>query len=214
MSNFTIKPTPIAEGPMIIRPTEYGLSRDYLNELEPREILSLLEVETPFVELNRERYARGVVRGLHFQSKGSYAKMIAVTSGRILDVAVDLRPESKTFGASHAVELSAENETMFYIPPYFAHGFLTLEANTEVVFNCTAPHDPKEESGIIFDDEILAINYQFERYDIDEKRLSLTPRDRKLPCFRSYNPNSLWVNRPKKSKYALNKPFVYQKERP
>ncbi len=214
MSQFTTKTTPIPEGPIIIRPTEYGLSRDYLSETEPQGILELLDSPIPFAHHYKERYARGVVRGLHFQSKDSYAKLIAVTSGRILDIAIDLRPESKTFGAAHSVELSAENETMFYIPPYFAHGFLTLEANTEVVFNCTAPHNPALESGIIFDDEILAINYQFERYDIDEKRLSLTQRDRKLPCFRSYNPNALWINRPKKSKYALNKPFVYQKERP
>ena len=212
MANFTIKTTPIAEGPIILRPAELGLSRDYIYDLASSEVLEATEHPAPFVEQTTERYARGVMHGLHFQSKGSYAKLVTVTNGRILAVAVDLRPESKSFGASHSVELTLENEAMFYIPPYFAFGFLTLEAKTEVLVSCAAPYDANAESGIIYDDEVLAIDWQFERYDIDEKRLSITQRDRNRPCFRSYNPNALWIGRPKKSKYALTKKFVYEKE--
>ncbi len=212
MANFNVKTSPIAEGPITLRPAETGLGRDYIYDLASPEVLAACGQETPFVEQTKELLARGVMRGFYFQSKGSYAKLATVTSGRILAVAVDLRPESKSFGASHSVELTAENEALFYIPPYFAFGFLTLEAKTEVLVSCAAQYDADAESGIIYDDEVLAINWQFERYDIDENRLSITQRDRKFPCFRSYNPNALWVGRPKKSKYALTKKFVYEKE--
>ncbi len=202
IGKFTTKLTPI-EGLQIVTPTKLGESRDYLTDLSQEDVYEMIAPETKFVDHNCESYARGVVRGLHFQREGSYAKLISVTKGRVLDVAVDLRPESRTFGAAHSVELNAENESMFYIPPYFAHGFLTLEPNTEVVFNCGGEHVAADESTILWDDEILAIDWQFERYDIDRKWLSISPRDKKSPSFRSYNQNTLWIARPKKSKYSL-----------
>ncbi len=213
MSTFTSKATPTIEGPMIIKPNELGASRSWLTEPEQNaEFIEAMGLEESFEEFYSERMARGVLRGLYFQRKDSYAKLLAVTSGRALCVAIDLRPESKTFGAANSVELNAENEALLYVPAYFACGFLTLEASTEVVVNCAGHYDPKEESGIIYDDEILAINWQFERYDIDECRLNMTQRDKKLPSFRSYNQNTLWVNRPKKSKYALSRARVHNVE--
>ncbi len=128
-----------------------------------------------------------------------------MTSGSALHVAVDLRPEAKSFGASHAVELSAENQQMLYIPPYYAHGFLTLEPNTEVVINYTKEHTPDADAGIIWDDEILAIDWRFDRYDIDSNRLNISPKDRKRPSFRSYNQHDLWPNRCTKKSYALKR---------
>ncbi len=87
-------------------------------------------------------------------------------------------------------------------------GYLTLERDTEVVCLCAAEYDPTQESGIIYDDEILAINWQYERYEIDEKRLNVGLREKKFPSFRSYNQNALWINRPKKSKYALTRRVI------
>ncbi len=198
---FTIKESPI-EALKIIQPTKRGEGRDYLFDIEAEEYAQM-EIAEEFVDHKSESFARGVLRGLHFPSKVAQGRLFAVTEGRALVVGVDLRPESKTFGASHAVELNADNETMLYIPPYFAYGFLTLERDTEDVCNNTLLAESETEvSGIIWDDEILLIDWQFERYEIDRKYLNINPRDKKLPSFRSYNPNLLWPNRPKKSKYA------------
>ncbi len=202
MTKFKITPTPL-ENLLLLKPEILGESRDFLFDLAAEEYEQLSFAEQGFAHHTHETLARGVMRGLYFQRKDSYGRMIAVKSGRVLAVAVDLRPESKDFGAAHSVELNSENEAMLYIPPYFAHGFLTLEPKTEVVVNSVATPNPDEYSGIIWDDEILAINWQFERYEIDEKRLSILGRDKNLPSFRSYNHNSIWINRPKKSKYAL-----------
>lgn len=199
---YSIQQIPI-EGMMVITPEVEGQSRSFLCELDTQDEFALMGIEESFVQQNIEKFARGVIKGLHFQRKDSQGTLIAVTSGRALCVGTDLRPESKTFGASHAVELTDENERVFYIPPYFAHGFLTLEPNTEVVCKYTKEYDPAEVSSIIWDDEILAIDWQFERFDIDAKRLNISQRDKKAPSFRSYNQNTLWINRPKKSKYAI-----------
>ncbi|MFR9513202.1 MAG: dTDP-4-dehydrorhamnose 3,5-epimerase family protein [Rikenellaceae bacterium] len=205
MYKFTTKSTPTIEGPIIIKPAEPGASRAWLVDLENQEPYAAMGLSDTFVDQYSERLARGVIRGLHFQRKDSYGRLVAVTSGRALCVVVDLRPESQSFGAANSIELSAENETMVYCPAYFALGFMSLEAATEVVVSCAGEYAPANESGIIYDDEILAINWQFERYEIDERRLNISPRDKKAPSFRSYNQNTLWINRPKKSKYALSR---------
>ncbi len=194
------------DGLLVIRPAELGGSRDYLMAADSDESVAefaQMGIEERFVERFEERYARGVIRGLHFHRANPYGKLIAVTAGRILSVAVDMRPESKSFGAAYSVELSAENEAMFYVPAYYAHGFMTLEAGTEVLCNFGGEHDEAEESVIIYNDEILAIDWQFERYEIDEKYLNMTQRDKRAKSFRMYNVHDLWPNRPKRSKYAI-----------
>ncbi|MFR9503120.1 MAG: dTDP-4-dehydrorhamnose 3,5-epimerase [Rikenellaceae bacterium] len=205
MSKFVNKSTPTIEGPMIVEPALLGEDRSWLKSLEQSDVYESMNLEVTFVDRYEERLARGVVRGLHFQRKDSYGRLVAVKAGRILCVVVDLRPESKSFGAANSVELSSDNERMLYLPPYFALGYLTLEAASEVVCLCAGEYTPAEESGIIYDDEILAIDWQYERYEIDQKRLNISQRDRKLPSFRSYNQNTLWINRPKKSRYALSR---------
>ncbi|MFI3302161.1 MAG: dTDP-4-dehydrorhamnose 3,5-epimerase [Rikenellaceae bacterium] len=203
MAKYEIKPTPM-EGALVIAPEAEGESRDYLFDLEAGAAeYEAMGIPEEITHHTAETFARGVIRGLHFQRKDSCGVLLAVTSGRALAVATDLRPESKTFGASHAVELTTENERMLYVPPYFAYGFLTLEQKTEVVANFTGEYDSSTVSSIIWDDEILAIDWQFERFDIDQKRLNISQKDKKAPSFRSYNQNTLWVNRPKKSKYAI-----------
>ncbi len=204
MSMYDIDTTPI-EGMQIITPKEEGASRDFLFTLNTPSLYQAMGIDEEFAQHSLAKYARGVMRGLYLQRQDSAGVLLAVTTGRVLAVGVDMRPESRTFGASHSVELTAENERMFYIPPYFAHGFMTLEQNTEVVCNYTREYDPACESSIIWDDEILSIDWQFERFDIDKKRLSMLPKDKRAPSFRSYNQNTLWPNRPKKSRYAISK---------
>ncbi len=203
MSKYDIQRPPI-EGLQVITPEVEGCSREHLFDLTMQDEYKAMELDAEFTQHTLTRYNRGVIQGLHFQRSNSAGVFIAVKSGGVLAVGVDLRPECKTFGAAHAVELTADNERMFYIPPYFAHGFMTLEHNTEVVCNYTESYDASAQSAIIWDDEILAINWQFERFDIDEKRLNISQKDRKAPCFRSYHQNTLWINRPKKSKYAMS----------
>ncbi len=204
---FKIKETQI-EDLKVISPEVLGESREYLVDLEADEVIAAYEsmgIEERFIHHGKETLARGVMRGLHFQREDSYGRLVGVTAGRILCVAVDLRPDYKSFGAAHSVELHSENETLLYIPPYFALGFMTLEPKTEVIINSAAIPDIKQESGIIWDDEVINIDWQFDRYEIDEKYLNISPRDKKSPSFRMYNPNTIWVNRPRKSKYALSR---------
>ncbi len=205
MPKFETQETPI-EGVVILSPEVEGESREYIFDMDLlAEVLKdSSDVEVEFTEHTSEKLARGVIRGLYFQRKNSRGTLVTVESGRALAVCVDMRPESITFGASHSVELTTENERMIYIPPYFAHGFLTLEPHTTVIRNFTNESDPATESTIIWDDEILAINWQFERFEIDEKRLNILQKDKKAPSFRSYNQNTLWINRPKKSKYSMS----------
>ncbi len=204
---FTIKQTQV-EDLLVITPEKLGESRSYLLDIESEESVEAIRsmgIEESFVHHNSETFARGVLRGLHFQREDSYGRMVGVTSGSILCVAVDLRPDYKSYGAAYSVNLSSENELMLYVPPYFAMGFMTLEPKTEVVFNSALMPDVKRESGIIWDDEVINIDWQFERYDIDEKYLNVSPRDKKSPSFRMYNPNTIWINRPRKGKYALSR---------
>lgn len=197
MAKFEIRDITSIEGLRVITPTDGSASRDYLFDFDSPE-LAQLDLGVEFVERTVEELARGVIRGLHFQRRDAQGILVGVSSGRILDIAVDLRPESRSFGAAHSQELSAQSGAMLYIPPYFAHGFLTLEPHSEVVCNTTTLYDRESEAGIIWDDEILLIDWEFDRYEIDSKWLNISQRDRKLPSFRSYNPNSLWLNRPKK----------------
>ncbi len=189
---FNVIKTPI-EGLLIIEPTVYGDKRGFFMETYSQRDFEEIGITDVFVQDNHSKSARGVLRGLHFQRKNPQGKLVRVISGAILDVAVDLRPGSRTYGASHSVELSAENKRMFYIPPMFAHGFLTLENNTEMLYKCTEFYHPESEGGLMWNDTTVLINWQFERYDIDEKYLNISPRDKKLSSYGQLNPKTLWI---------------------
>ncbi len=192
MSKYTRIDTPI-EGLYVIEPTIHGDRRGFFMESYTQQDFEEMGIELPFVQDNHSCSARGVLRGLHFQRKNPQGKLVRVVSGAVLDVAVDLRPESRTYGASHAIELSAENHRMFYIPPRFAQGFLTLEKDTELLYKCTEYYDAESDSGIMWNDPTLCINWQFERYDIDEKYLNISPKDKKLLGYNQLNPKTLWL---------------------
>ena len=191
MAKFHVTQTPI-EGLLVIEPTVHGDRRGFFMETYSERDFAELGITDHFVQDNHSKSARGVLRGLHFQRAHAQGKLVRVISGGVLDVAVDLRPESRTYGASHAVELTAENKRMFWIPPYFAHGFLTLENDTEFVYKCTDYYDPQSEAGMMWNDQILCIDWQFERYDIDPKWLNISDKDKRHPSFRQWDPKTLW----------------------
>lgn len=180
------------EGLLIIEPTVYEDKRGFFFESYSRNDFKEIGIDVEFVQDNHSKSSRGVLRGLHFQREHAQGKLVRVTAGAVLDIAVDLRPESRTYGASFSVELNAENKRMFYIPPRFAHGFLTLENNTEFLYKCTEYYHPESDAGVMWNDQILNIDWQFDRYGIDEKYLNISDKDKRHPAFRQLDPKTLW----------------------
>jgi len=124
---------------------------------------------------------------LHFQSgEYSQAKLISILKGSILDVVVDLRKDSKTFGKYFSIELNEKNKKMLFIPKYFAHGFLTLEDNTEIFYKCDNFYNPKSEVGIIWNDIDLNIEWNLQKYGIAREELIISEKDKKNISFKEY----------------------------
>ena len=110
-----------------------------------------------FVQDNHSRSAKGVLRGMHFQQPGPQGKLIRVVAGAVWDATVDLRRSSATFGRWFGVELSAANKRMLWVPEGFAHGFLTLEDETDFLYKCTAHYAPENEHSLAWDDPTIGI---------------------------------------------------------
>lgn len=191
MAKFNVIKTPI-EGLLIIEPTVLGDKRGFFFESYSKRDFQEIGIDVEFVQDNHSKSSRGVLRGLHFQREHTQGKLVRVTAGAVLDVAVDLRPESRTYGASHAIELSADNKRMFWIPERFAHGFLTLENDTEFQYKCTNYYHPESDAGIMWNDQILNIDWRFEQYGIDTKYLNISDKDKKHPGFNQIIPATLW----------------------
>ena len=136
MNNFTIKETPIKDL-VIIEPKVFGDERGFFQETYNKESFTELGLNMEFVQDNHSKSKKGVLRGLHFQTKNVQGKLVRVTRGAVYDVAVDLRTNSPTFGEWHGILLTEKNKIMFYVPEGFAHGFLTLEDDTEFLNKCT-----------------------------------------------------------------------------
>ncbi|WP_427791032.1 dTDP-4-dehydrorhamnose 3,5-epimerase [Brevundimonas diminuta] len=142
-----------------MRTPRYGDDRGWFSETWSRARFAAAGIDCDFVQDNHSRSeARGVVRGLHFQHPPhAQAKLVRCLRGAILDVAVDLRVGSPDFGRFHAVELTADSGDQLFVPPSFAHGFVTLQPGTEVAYKVSAPYAPDHEAGLAWDDPDLAI---------------------------------------------------------
>ena len=136
-----------------------------------------------FVQDNHSKSKKGVLRGLHFQTKYTQGKLVRVIKGRVYDVAVDLRKGSETFGQWYGIELSEENKLMFYVPEGFAHGFLTLDDETEFVYRCTDLYAPEYDSGILWSDKTLNIDWKFEEFGINPGELTISEKDQRQQEF-------------------------------
>ncbi len=172
------------QGLVEIVPRIFEDERGYFLESFNRSVFEKLNLPVDFVQDNQSFSYKGILRGLHFQN-APYAqgKLVRVTSGRALDVAVDLRPESPTFGRYEVFELNAATNTMVYIPEGFAHGFVTLE-DTIFTYKCTAPYHKASESGILWNDPDLAIDWGVRDPVVSEK-------DLQLPTFASLFPSKM-----------------------
>lgn len=168
----------------IIKPSIFSDTRGHFFEsFNEREFNKLTGNTVNFVQDNQSWSTYGVIRGLHFQ-EGEYAqaKLVRVLRGTVLDVAVDLREESSTFGKHVAVKLSAENKLQFFIPKGFAHGFAVLSEEAEFFYKCDNYYTKSSEDGIIYNDFDLNINWE-----LPEKDIIVSDKDRLLNSFSAYS---------------------------
>ena len=153
------------DGPLEIQPKVFGDTRGFFMESWSRRAMAEIGLDLDFVQDNHSRSAKGVLRGLHFQDPMAQGKLVRVANGRAWDVAVDIRRSSPTYGQWAAVELSVEKNNLFWVPPGFAHGFLSLEDGTDFLYKCTEYYAPEHEHAIRWDDPDLDIAWPLEGID-------------------------------------------------
>lgn len=147
------------EGLLIIEPQVFGDDRGFFMESWNADKFRGTGLDLAFVQDNHSRSAKGVLRGLHFQNPNPQGKLVRVVAGAVWDVAVDIRRSSPTFGRWVGVELSAANKRMFWVPPGFAHGFVSLEDGTDFLYKCTAPYDSAAEHSLLWNDPEIGIEW-------------------------------------------------------
>jgi dTDP-4-dehydrorhamnose 3,5-epimerase len=146
---------------LIIEPKVFGDERGFFYEsFNANAFAEKTGITTPFVQDNHSRSQKGVLRGLHYQVENAQGKLVRVTAGSVLDIAVDIRRSSPSFGKWFGLELSAENARQLWIPPGFAHGFVVLSEYAEFLYKTTDYYTPSAERCIRWDDPDLAINWQ------------------------------------------------------
>jgi dTDP-4-dehydrorhamnose 3,5-epimerase len=144
---------------LIIEPRVFGDERGFFYESYNQRAMIAAGITAEFVQDNHSRSARGVLRGLHYQTQHTQGKLVRVISGSVYDVAVDLRKSSPTFGKWVGIELSAENKRMAWIPPGFAHGFVVTSDNAEFLYKTTDYWAPEFERSLLWNDPALGINW-------------------------------------------------------
>ncbi|ANY77720.1 dTDP-4-dehydrorhamnose 3,5-epimerase [Microvirga ossetica] len=172
-----VEPTAIPDV-KIVTPRRFGDNRGFFSETYNLRLFVEAGISAEFVQDNHSLSATvGTVRGLHFQSEPfAQAKLIRVVRGSILDVAVDLRQSSPTYGNYVAVTLSAQNGSQLYVPVGFAHGFCTLEPNTEIQYKVSSYYSAAHDHGLLWNDPVLKISWP-----VDPERAILSDKDRSQP---------------------------------
>jgi len=176
---MTIESTPL-EGCVIIKPTTFKDERGHFFEsFNQQKFCDLTGSDTVFVQDNQSYSTKGVLRGLHLQKGGSaQAKLVRVVKGEVLDVAVDLRSSSATYGKYFDIRLSENNNLQLFIPRGFAHGFVVLSENATFQYKCDNYYDKAAEDGIHYADPDLAIDWI-----LPHDQLVVSPKDVELPYF-------------------------------
>lgn len=173
-------------GCFILEPKVFEDKRGYfLESYNQKKFNSLVEIPVSFVQDNESYSSKGVLRGLHFQiGKHAQAKLVRVIKGVVLDIAVDIRKESDTFGQYISVELSEENKKQLFIPRGFAHGFVVLSDTALFSYKCDNFYNKASESGILYSDETLNIDWKLPNNEliISEKDIKLPKLDKAILC--------------------------------
>lgn len=166
---------------LLIKPKIFHDPRGFfLENFQSNQYKLQAGIQDIFVQDNHSRSSRGVLRGLHFQENNPQGKLVRVSRGSVLDVAVDLRVESDTFGKSEVFELSDENFDQLWIPPGFAHGFLVTSEIADFQYKCTQFYDPDDERSLYWSDPDLAIEWP------EDIEIFVSERDSKAQSFQEY----------------------------
>ncbi len=171
------------DGLVIIEPKVFGDARGYFMETFQKNTFNSNVTETEFIQDNESKSSKGVLRGLHFQLPPyQQAKLVRVIEGEVLDVAVDLRKDSKTYGKHYSILLSGENKKQFFVPRGFAHGFVVLSETAIFSYKVDNLYAPTHDSGILWNDETLNIDW-----NIDSALIQLSEKDKNLSSFKDFN---------------------------
>jgi dTDP-4-dehydrorhamnose 3,5-epimerase len=162
------------EGPVLLEPVVHGDARGAFLETFREDRLIELGITEQWVQDNHSRSARGVLRGMHFQLGRGQAKLVRCARGAVLDVVVDIRTGSPTFGRWEAVELDDERHLQLYVPVGFAHGFCVLSELADVIYKCSSYYDPEQERTVAYDDPEIGIEWP----DLEP---TVSERDRAAP---------------------------------
>jgi dTDP-4-dehydrorhamnose 3,5-epimerase len=181
MSKFNFIQTKIKDL-YIIEPTVFGDIRGYFMESYSKRDFVEAGLSMEFVQDNESKSKKGVLRGLHFQTKHTQGKLVRVVEGEVFDVVVDLRDGSPTFGLWEGVLLTAENKKQFYIPEGFAHGFLVVSEEAVFQYKCTDYYAPEYDGGILWNDPEIGIEWPLQ--GIEEVLLS--EKDKKQQTFKVF----------------------------
>ena len=173
------------EGLKVITPTVFGDDRGYFVETYNENDMKEAGMDYTFVQDNQSASKKGVLRGLHFQKEFPQDKLVRVVNGEVFDVAVDLRPGSKTFGKWYGVLLSAENKKQFMIPKNFAHGFIVLSDYAEFCYKCTDFYHPNDEGGLLWKDPEIGVEWPMPE-GMTEADLTLSDKDQKWSGIAEY----------------------------
>jgi len=166
------------EGIVTVEPQVFEDERGFFMETYSKKVFADNGIDVEFVQDNHSRSSQGVLRGLHFQKPPfAQAKLIRVTQGEVVDIAVDIRPNSPTFGKWEAAHLSSENKKMFFIPVGFAHGFYVISETVDFQYKCSNFYNKESESGLLWNDSDLNISWFAQGTPI------LSPKDEAWPTF-------------------------------
>lgn len=180
--NFTFTETDIKDV-YIIEPKVYGDERGYFQETYHYECFKEAGLDMTFVQDNESKSKKGVLRGLHFQTKQPQGKLVRVLKGEVFDVAVDLRKDSPTYGKWVGEFLSEENKKQFYVPEGFAHGFMVLSDEAVFAYKCTNFYNPEYDCGIIWNDKDINIEWPIDQVD----QIILSDKDKNLKTLKELN---------------------------
>lgn len=188
MQNFEFKNTSLNDA-ILITPFLADDERGFFKKKFERNIFHKHGIDISISEVNISKSKKGVIRGLHFQNEYPQAKLIGADVGKIYDVIVDLRRNSSTYGKWEGFELSEENKRLLYVPKGFAHGFITLSDTALVSYFCDGDYEKEYDSGIIWNDKKLNIEWRLDEIGGIEKAI-LSEKDKKLQSFKDYEENT------------------------